>query len=295
MVTFQRCQKGEKKGAAAFPPGPIPHLRFSLLLPVVLLFALWLGGTSPCGQHPQPPEAAEEPELGWRKVNPREVPDRIRREAIGILTIWCSEEGMQLYGGTKADLEAHEKRKAEQREVLRYERSPAGFRSIGTLVVADTVPMSGLAHEGVVRHYPATAREGEFVEFLYDILEGKKTWVKLKGENEGPGCKVSFVPLKGSARVKFFEVDLGFFEPGRSLRIYTRPDPTAPYRTVTLPWDPPEVGSGWELVISEIQNGMGRLQYWPCGGDTPYEPGWVELRDEQGRIVVWWCDNCGCC
>jgi hypothetical protein len=215
----------------------------------------------------------------------------VLKDAIGILTVWCTDEGMEIYGGSEK--ERMQLAEAQRRQLFldTYVQCPGAFRKVAPLAVHDTVPLSKLEHEGVIRRFPATRKAGQFVEMIYDVRRNLRAWVQLT-PSWPPGCEVSYDSLSDDGPISPMPVDLYCLATehpvGLSVRLYRSPDKNAK-------WSRLQYGSDYTDVLVEIRNGFGLLVWEDCEGKRIKTLGWVPLRDKRGRLIVWICDICGCC
>jgi len=242
---------------------------------------------------PEENQSQKPPERNWLAVSRDEIPDVVLRDAIGIASVWCMNEGMVGSGLTPLQEAWYADAKKLETTLDRYERRKGGFQKAEPLAISLLVPLSDFAHEGVIRRFPATGQRGDFVEMIYDVKNNLRCWVRLTSK-DSPGCKVDFLSLTHEGAV-LMEVDLDSLRRTDRPSLYKSPSRKASSKQLPYYYIPPEFKDGVLVYFAIIRNGFGLLTVGDCEGKMEKSLGWVPLRDEQNRLIIWECDGCGGC
>lgn len=227
-----------------------------------------------------------------------EFPDAVLKDAIGMVSIWCFNEGMAPADSKPETLASFEQAQKEEKTIDCYKIVSGRFQLASLLSVGQFVPIYSESREGVLRCVPATKKQGEFVEIVYDVEKNLRSWVRLTGE-ASEGCQIEFLSLIEDGPIAM-RVDIDILIEGKHVKLYKSPNMKA--ESVDISYDyicshAPSDMKAWSLItLSELKNGFGLLTVEECDSDKLGFIGWIPLRDSQGRLQVWpcyWC--CGCC
>ncbi len=164
-------------------------------------------------------------------------------------------------------------------------------------LLRDTVPLSsnGYDRDALTRavlewRFPVVAVRSSFVRIVYDVPNDRRAWVSLpRAISGGRGFFTSFDRLVESrAEERFFLVPFLLPE-GVPARLYSSPSRAHPAGQIS---DRDEI-----LVPVAFRNGFVLVRSaWARGSDSPAPSvlGWLPIRDEQGRLLLWLVNSVTC-
>jgi hypothetical protein len=237
---------------------------------------------------PAPPEAAAaRPAPGGPRarklagesyqVPARELSDFLLRSMIGIATI-----SVGVGAGDQ-----------EQAPPI-YDNDGDRFTPSGNILLRGSRPVSSYRvgsdpivnrSRAVVRRYPVLARKGMYVKVALDPSGRRAEWLRRTPEGAFPNS-VDFVDFGDAGSFRCYQLDLFYLTGGRPRKLFERPDPAAPFTTLSAT---PGAEGFLAGDVVPLQRKGNFLEIAALRGlDDPRTGiGWVELKDAGGRLTVW--------
>lgn len=206
-------------------------------------------------------------------VEPRRVPDIVWKQTIGFV---------ELIGPTQTELQT-------------WQRTPSGgFRRGPKRRLADLAALSSSGYhppDNTVSINPSKlallAVESGHVRLVIDPLRPASAWFREDELAKLPGYARAFFtnsPRRCCAQLLFL---------GDRVEVFDRPNAARPLRVHER-----KRGPVWLEVVAvrdgwvKVENHFSELTGKPPGFEA--EPGWIRLRDDQGRLVFWFVNPDSC-
>jgi hypothetical protein len=221
-----------------------------------------------------------------------QIPDNVLREMKAVLTVRIIDP--------KAYAEYYSQPNMKQAPYITvYKKTGNSFKKMGILEKAQIkTPTGGEDRPSTWYRFPVTNSKGEYFEIIYDILGNKKCWVnfsELKSLLSGEKPVLDWFTTQPSSEP--ISVDIFFLTRNKEIRVYTSPTSGSPSQALTPQSEilrTNEVYDDRAFQIIERKNGFGHLGV-NQGCDRPARSiGWIRLRDEKGRLLVWPITGLGC-
>lgn len=214
-----------------------------------------------------------------------QIPDNVLRETKAVLTVNIIDPKAyaEYYNQPNLKLAPY---------ITVYKKTGNSFKKMGILEKAQIkTPTGGNYGPSTWYRFPVTNSKGEYFEIIYDISEHKKCWVnfsELKSSLSGEKPVLDWFTTQPSSEP--VSVDIFFLTRNKEIRVYTSPTSGSPSQALTPQSDilrTSEVYDDRAFQIIERKNGFGHLGV-NQGCDRPARSvGWIRLRDENGRLLVW--------
>jgi hypothetical protein len=214
-----------------------------------------------------------------------QIPDNVLKETKAVLTVSIIDP--------KAYAEYYNQPNMKQAPYITvYKKAGNSFKKIGVLGKAQIkTPTGGHYGPGAWYRFPVTHSKGEYLEVIYDILEHQKCWInfsELKSSLSGEKPALDWFTTQSSSEP--VSVDIFFLTRNKEIRVYTSPTSRSPSQGLTPQSEilrTSEVYDARAFQIIERKNGFGKFVV-NQGCDRPGRSiGWIRLRDENGRLLVW--------
>jgi hypothetical protein len=221
-----------------------------------------------------------------------QIPDNVLRETKAVLTVNIIDP--------KAYAEYYNQPNVKQTPYIAvYKKEGNSFKKMGVLEKAQIkTPTGGEYGPKTWYRLPVTNSKGEYFEIIYDIFGNKKLWVnfsELKSSLSGEKPILDWFATQPSTEP--VSVDIFFLTRNKEIRVFASPTPGSPSQALTPQSEilrTNEVYDDRAFQIIERKNGFGHLGV-NQGCDRPARSiGWIRLRDEKGRLLVWPITGLGC-
>jgi hypothetical protein len=214
-----------------------------------------------------------------------QIPDNVLRETKAVLTVNIIDP--------KAYAEYYNQPNMKQAPYITvYKKAGNSFKKMGVLEKAQIKTPTGGKYGPITWYrFPVTNSKREYFEIIYDILGNKKCWVnfsELKSSLSGEKPVLDWFTTQPSSEP--VSVDIFFLTRNKEIRVYTSPTSGFPSQVLTPQSEILRTRSVYDdraFQIIERKNGFGHLVV-NRGCDIPGRSiGWIRLRDENGRLLVW--------
>ncbi len=214
-----------------------------------------------------------------------QIPDNVLRETKAVLTVNMIDP--------KTYAEYYNQPNINQAPYISvYKKVGNSFKKMGVLEkVQIKTPTGGEYGPSAWYRFPVTNSKREYFEIIYDILEHKKCWVnfsELKSSLSGEKPGLDWFTTRSSSEP--VSVDIFFLTRNKEIRVYTSPTSGSPSQALTPQSEILRTSAVYDaraFQIIESKNGFGHLGV-NQGCDRPARSiGWIRLRDENGRLLVW--------
>lgn len=221
---------------------------------------------------PHPPAAS--PPSNLHALHAGEIPDAVLRATIGIASVAVGRRP----GGPEDEVPVY------MRHGARLE--PSGrMRLDGTQPV--TVWQTGsdavdpAIQPTIERRYPIVARRGECALIVLDPHRKRLAWLRRTADGSFPDS-VRFIDFDDPATYRYEQVDLSYLAAAGERRLFEKPDRLSPSR-------PLGDGELQDADLVPLRREGDFLQVAAVRGlnDPRTAIGWLELRDESGRLRLW--------
>jgi hypothetical protein len=206
--------------------------------------------------------------LGWKEIAPT-----VLRDAIGAVSVWRGQVEDAVPTGSWM--------------LATFERKGGNSFASGPKVpVEQTRPVSGWDSEGqALRQYPVVQRAGLFVLAVLDARSDRRAWLRIEKKQRS----IDYLRYAGLTEPEAYrDQTIELFRLARGLRrLYSRPMLGAPYKVLSeTPGSRNYVGD--DLKVVAVRGNFAQVAKI-LGPDKLSEPlGWVEIRDREGRITIWY-------
>ncbi len=219
-------------------------------------------------------------------VTPSEIPPSVLRDTVGVLTLFTCPHGTDVSQCSLGDqsltlLDAPSKRSA--RFVPQLLRSTVPISSNGYDREAFT--------QAVLEwRFPVVAVHSSFVCIVYDVPRNLRAWLSLPHAISGDrGFFTSFERLLASRADQRFFLDPLFLRGGAPAQLYSSASREHPTKLISERDElliPVAYRNGFVLVRSA----------WATDSDSasPSVLGWLPVRDEEGRLLLWLVNSVTC-
>lgn len=207
-----------------------------------------------------------------------EIAPTVLREAIGAVSVWRGLAAGRLPDGPWM--------------LATFEHKGHAFTTGPRVAVKQTRPVSGWDFLGkALRQYPVVQRSGLFVLAVLDSRSDQRAWLRV----EKAPRTIDYLHYAAVGDPEAYTgqaIDLFHFSSG-ARRIYVQPRLDAPFRIVSK--EPG--GQGFlaeDLKVVKVQGNFAQVAK-VMGVDQLSKPlGWVEIRDREGRLTIWYVFAPGC-
>jgi hypothetical protein len=249
------------------------------------------GAPAPASASPSPSGAA----TGWAhspadetyQVAAEDVADEVRRKMLGIATLAV---------GLAAD--------GQESALPVFDKDGNRFIAAGAIQLAGTRPISAFRlgtdavvdrGRAIVRRYPVLGRQGMYIKVALDPAGRRTTWLRRTAEGAFPDSVVLF-DLNDEAAMRCYQLDLFFLTGARERKVFENPDATAKATLLAATSAPGAAAGLLDADIVPLKRQGNFLQIAALRGlDETREPlGWVELKDAQGRLGIWFTPGPNC-
>jgi len=219
-------------------------------------------------------------------VAPSGIPTAVLLDTIGVLTLFPCAESTDISQCTLGD-----------RSLLAFDTPDPRSSNPVPHLLRDTVPVSSNGYDGddpthavLEWRFPVVAVRSSFVRIVYDVPNDRRAWVSLpRTISGGRGFFTSFDRVVESrSRERFFLVPF-LLRDDAPVRLYSSPSRDHPAGQIS--------GREEILVPVAFRNGFVLVRSaWARDSDaaSPSVLGWLPVRDEQGRLLLWLVNSVTC-
>jgi hypothetical protein len=178
-----------------------------------------------------------------------------------------------------------------------YDNDGDRFIEAGHILLRDTRPIStfrvGTAaivkrSRAIVRRYAVLDSKGAFVKVALEPSGRRSAWLRRTPEGAFPDSVV-FLDFKDAASFRCYQLDLFFLAGGAPRKLFAEPLAQAPFTLLPAPGrGAGGAGTlGADFVPLARRGNFIQVAAVRSIDDPRTAAGWVELRDEKGRLTVW--------
>lgn len=173
-----------------------------------------------------------------------------------------------------------------------YKKEGNSFKKISILEKAQIrTPTGGEYGPSVWYRFPVINSKEEYLEIMYDISQYKTCWVnfhELKSSLSGEKPALDWFTTQSSSEP--VSIDIFFLTGKKGIRVYTSPPSGSPSQILTPQSEILRMSGIYDnraFLIIERKNGFGHLAVNEDSDRPARNIGWIPLRDENGRLLVW--------
>jgi hypothetical protein len=221
--------------------------------------------------------AAEKPREEYYLAR-KDIAPTVLRDTIGMVSVWRGQM---------------ESRRPEGPWMIStYERKGSFYKASRPVPMTEAQPISGWDFtDQALRQFPVVQRDGLFVLTVLDARSDRRAWLRV----EKKPWNIDYLHYAGVAEPEAYSgltIDLFHLAP-ESRRLYAEPRLDAPFRIASRESDSRGY-LGNDLKVVKIQGNFAQVAkvLGPSRLSAPL--GWVEIRDRDGRLTIWYVFAPGC-
>jgi hypothetical protein len=224
------------------------------------------------------PAAAEKPREEYY-LSRKDISPSVLRETIGMVSVWRGQVADRSPKGPWI--------------ITTFERKQGNaFTASLRVPMTETNPVSGWDFtDQALRQYPVVQRSGLFVLAVLDARSDRRAWLRVEKKQ----WAIDYLHYAGVAEPEAYTgltIDLFHLASG-SRRLYAEPRLDAPFRVVS--GDSDSRGYlGENLKVVKIHGNFAQVAKVVGVSQLSSPLGWVEIRDRDGRLTIWYVFAPGC-
>jgi hypothetical protein len=175
------------------------------------------------------------------------------------------------------------------------------FTPAADLQLTGTRPVSGFkigadavidGSQAVARRYPGLATRGLYVEVALDPGGLRTVWLRRTPEGSFPNS-VTFADFADAGSLRCYQVDLDWLAGDTPRKLFDKPDPGAAFRPISN--RPGATGFvGLDLMAQQRKGNFIEIAALRGLDNQRESLGWIELKDPQGRLTLWFTPGPDC-
>jgi hypothetical protein len=243
------------------------------------------GGHAATPAGPAGARAAADPTLERYLVQAREIADYLLRTTIGIATVSV---------GVNADND-------EETPVIYTQDGNNRFNPSGKLLLRGTRPISAyvvgtdpivVRSRAVVRRFPVVERKGDYLRMALDPSGQRTEWLRRTPEGDFP-TSVDLVDFGDGGSYRCHQLDAFYLTGAHQRKLFEKPEKDANFQVLTdLPGKPGYLDG--DLVPLQRKGNYFEVAVLKGLNDQRASIGWVELKDDKGRLTLWFSPGPDC-